>query len=465
MLDEVLLRRSFEEAVKRSGAVGAQLSIVKGSHQVDFATGLAHAQRDLAMTIETLMQVGSIGKVFNAAVLLSLVEDGLLDLDTPVRDYAPELEVLDPKTNRSLTLRNLASMSSGLDNGPYIYFGGEESALAKYVTKLPSLPQHFPPGQGFGYSNAGVCVAGYVASKVSGKSWEALVRERILHASGLTRSAMLEADVLYQTVSAGHLALGNRGRYEIIDPVFTMARARAPSSSTLAMSTSHLARFGKMFIDKGIGDSGARVLSESSVAQMMRAQTEVPTRKYCTHWCIGPHMGNWNGVKVWGHGGTSLTSTAFLYWIPEHKGVIAFNINTHAAMSEFSEAAFGEVLEGAFGFRKPRIDVPDSLLAPLDHRRYLGSYEELGMRLDVTRDGSTLRGRFSRRPIENERLTRTEQTVILEPLSADRFVIRPPNGPDKHRGVVDMAFFGDDGTGRATNAVNIVFPMSRVSDL
>jgi CubicO group peptidase (beta-lactamase class C family) len=463
-LDEPLLRQLFEDAVKRSGAFGAQLSIIKGGQQIDLSAGFAHAPRGLAMTPDTLMQIGSVTKVFNAAVIVSLVEEGVLDLDRPVRQYLPEFEVGDREASESLTLRHLTSMCSGLDNGPYDYFGGGDDALGQYVGHLKSLPQHFRPGRHFGYANAGTCIAGYVASRVAHKPWESLLRERVLRPAGVKQSVALDADVSNRLVSCGHFLSPDSGSVEITEPYFTLARARAPSGATLAMSASHLARFGKIFLNVGRADDGTQVLSESSIEQMTSPQIDVPTRKYGTSWCIGPCMAEWNGIRVWGHGGTSLTSTSSLHWFPERQGVMAFIVNTHAAMGEFSRMALGSVLNAAFGFDKPRIDTPEPSLAPINHSRYLGIYEHLNLEMHIKQgEGNTLRARMlpqSRYRVRPE-LFGIEQTLVLTPLGGDRFLVNPPDGPDKHRGIVDMAFFGNDGNGRATNALDLVFPMSR----
>ncbi len=457
-LDERLLHRMFVDAVRRSGAVGAQLSIIKANQQVDFAAGFAHAQRRLEMTTDTLMQIGSVTKVFNAMIAVSLSQEGVLDLDTPVERYVPDFRVGDPEASRTLTLRRLLSMSSGLDNGPYVYFGGGDDALVKYVVNLRSLPQQFQPGKYFGYSNAGICIAGHVASRVTGKPWEALLRERILQPAGLTQSAALESDVLYQSVSAGHRLPADGGRPEIVDPVFTMHRSRAPSGACFALSTGHLARFGKIFVRKGVADTGARILSVSSVEQMMAPQIKVPTRKFGSAWCIGPYLCEWQGVQLWGHVGGTPTTASYLHWIPQREGVIAFIVNTPAAMGEFSRIVFDEIMSAAFGVRKPRIDEPQIQHAAVNHDRYVGRYEELGATMNVVRgEGNTLRAML----IPRWKIYGVEQTATLTPLGEDRFLLNPVNGPDKQRGVIDTAFFGDDGAGRATNVLNYLSAMRR----
>ena len=102
MFDESVLRHLFHEAVRRSGTIGAQLSLIKGGEQLDLAVGFADAERRVSMTTDTVMQIGSVTKVFNATVVMSLAEEGLLDLDTPVREYLPGFKVADPQaTGRS----------------------------------------------------------------------------------------------------------------------------------------------------------------------------------------------------------------------------------------------------------------------------------------------------------------------------------------------------------------------------
>lgn len=457
-LDERLLRQLFDDAVRRSGAVGAQLSIIKTNQQLDFATGFADASRKLTLNTGTLMQIGSVTKVFNAALVMCLVEEGVLDLDVPVCHYLPEFRVADAQGSRTLTLRHLLSMSSGLDNGPYVCFGAGEDALGRYVGGLDGLPRHFAPGRHFGYSNAGACIAGHVAARVADKPWEALLHERILDPAGLAQFALLDSDLMQRRVSFGHFAKSGGGQLHTVEPIFSLARSRAPSGSTLAMSASTMARFGRLFVEHGRAERGTQVLSASSVAQMLEPQTNVPTRKYGTSWCIGPYMSHWSGVAVWGHAGTSLTAISFLHWIPSVQGVLAFSLNTHAAMGAFAAIVFDEILPAVFGFHRPRFDLPEAALSPAPFSRYAGTYEELGASLDVfPGEGSALRAHFLPRSPANG----LEQRAILTPLGGDRFLVNPLGSPDRQRGLFDMAFFGEDAAGRAAHALNLVFPMSR----
>jgi CubicO group peptidase (beta-lactamase class C family) len=475
-LDERAIRDLFAAAVRRNGIFGAQLSIIKGAQQCDLAAGWAHAGIGLTMQTGTLMQIGSVTKLFNVTIVMSMVEEGTLELDAPVREYIPDFSVANLDATRTLSLRHLLSMSSGLDNGPYSYFGASDEALEQYVAGLRLLPQQFVPGRHFGYSNAGTCIAGYAASRVAGQSWEALVRERVLEPAGLTRAALLDGDVESENVSAGHLASPERGRAIIVDPVFSMHRSRAPSGATLAMAMKDLARFGRIFLNRGVADNGFKMLSESSVDTMLTSHIEVPTRNDAQAWCLGPYTARWDEVQIWGHSGGTPTSLSHMLLLPERDAVIAFGINSPgyfpcgrfgiSPWKEFCHVMFEDVLQAAFGIRKPCIGVPDATIDPIPYR-YEGVYEQLGVRMTITRVQSGIAAEYE--TIGNTDVSMHKTTVrevlLLRPLGKDRFLVVPAErAHEEQPQTEEVAFFGDDGNGRAMNLTNYVFAMRRRPD-
>src|SRR4029079_11870550 len=100
-------------------------------------------------------------------------------------------------------------------------------------------------------------------------------------------------------------------------------------------------------------------------------------------------------------GGTP-TSVTSLQWIPAHDGVVAFMVHTPAAMDKLSKALRGDIFDAPFGFRRPRVDVPDERREPLRLERYLGAYENLEISMEVTRgEGENLNAQLTwRRDVE-----------------------------------------------------------------
>src|SRR4051812_30250780 len=110
-MDTAELRQLLEETIREEGIVGAGAAFAQGGRIVEAAAGMANVAADISATPDTLFQVGSTTKVINAALIMSAVDEGLVDLDTPVTEYAGDAWAPD------VTLRQLLAMTSGVDTG------------------------------------------------------------------------------------------------------------------------------------------------------------------------------------------------------------------------------------------------------------------------------------------------------------------------------------------------------------
>src|ERR1700722_5247110 len=111
------LQELLDDAARCLDVTGAQLAIFDGQNVREFATGYRNRELGLPVTHDTLFQIGSTTKVFNAALILSLVDGRKLDLDVPVREYLRDFRLADLDAQQHTSLRHLLSMSSGMDNG------------------------------------------------------------------------------------------------------------------------------------------------------------------------------------------------------------------------------------------------------------------------------------------------------------------------------------------------------------
>ncbi|NGY05716.1 serine hydrolase domain-containing protein [Solimonas terrae] len=124
-----------------------------------------------------IIPIASAAKAPSAAIILSLVDDGLLDLDTPVAQYFGA--TFDwPADKAAITLRMLLNHTSGLPfSSPCL--DDDSTTLEACAQEIAHTDLNFRPGAFFGYSGAGYQLAGYLATVVSGKSWGTLVDERL----------------------------------------------------------------------------------------------------------------------------------------------------------------------------------------------------------------------------------------------------------------------------------------------
>lgn len=204
------LQALLDEAARTSGVPGAVVGILHGGEETVVATGVASVESADPVDGDTLFMVGSTSKTFTGALLMALSEDGVLDLDTPVSKYLPDLALADPEARRSVTARHLLTHTGGFLGDVDFEGGYGDDALASCIARFDKLPQTFAPGTVFSYSNTGFMLAGHLAEVVTGESYEQLVRTRILEPLGMRRSAFLPWEVLLHKHSVGHV-VGENG--------------------------------------------------------------------------------------------------------------------------------------------------------------------------------------------------------------------------------------------------------------
>src|SRR5215213_12039189 len=100
---------------------------------------------------DTLFRIASTTKTFTGTTVMRLVEQGLLDLNAPVRTYLPDFRVADEIASERVTLRQCLNHSAGWLGDDFETFGRGADALTRYVANMASLPQLTPLGQVFAY--------------------------------------------------------------------------------------------------------------------------------------------------------------------------------------------------------------------------------------------------------------------------------------------------------------------------
>jgi CubicO group peptidase (beta-lactamase class C family) len=109
MLNETRLSRRIREALRNQRIPGLAIGVV-GSNTSVFARGFGHttAERDgLPVSEKTLFRIGSTTKPLTATVVLQLAEEGLLPLDEPLAEAAPEVRLSEPGAAERITPRLL----------------------------------------------------------------------------------------------------------------------------------------------------------------------------------------------------------------------------------------------------------------------------------------------------------------------------------------------------------------------
>jgi len=174
--------------LKEWNAAGIGVGIVKDG-EVIFSEGfgLRNVEEKLPVTPNTLFVLASVTKPFVTAAMSMLVDDGLLDWDTPVRTYLPGFMLKNEYATGHITPRDMAVHRSGLPRHDHIMIGTNYTP-----EKVVEVLRHLEPSCDFRsryqYNNLMYIAAGHLIGKVTGKTWDEIVRERIFRPLGMEKS-------------------------------------------------------------------------------------------------------------------------------------------------------------------------------------------------------------------------------------------------------------------------------------
>lgn len=159
---------------------GAAVGIVKdGKILYTKGYGFKDLKNNLPVTAQTLFPIASCTKSFTATALGILADEGKLDWNKPVKDYLPDFQLHDEYATRIITARDLVSHRTGLPRHDWTWLYANLDRQSLYQ-RLKYLPLSKPVYAQYQYNNLMYMAAGVLIERISGKSWENFLREKIL---------------------------------------------------------------------------------------------------------------------------------------------------------------------------------------------------------------------------------------------------------------------------------------------
>jgi CubicO group peptidase (beta-lactamase class C family) len=168
------------------------------------AYGLRDKDKNLPLTVDTVMYAASFSKVAFGYLAMKLVDDGILDLDKPVYEYLPKplpeypkyADLADDPRYKRITARMLLSHTSGFPNW-------------RFLEDDRKLKIHFEPGTRFAYSGEGIDLLQLVVETITGKPLEDLMQSRIFARFGMTRTSIVWRDGFESDYANGYDEYGH----------------------------------------------------------------------------------------------------------------------------------------------------------------------------------------------------------------------------------------------------------------
>lgn len=276
---------------------GAAVAVVKDGEAI-YARGFGYRDREkkLPATADTLFAIGSCTKAFTTFVLGTLVDEGKLAWDEPVREHHPEFALRDPVAGEQMTLRDMLCHRSGLPRHDLLWYNNLAATRAELVGRLRWLEPNEPLRAKWQYNNLMFMTAGYLVERVTGRSWEENVRERVLTPLGMTRTTFSVED----SQRSDDFALPYEERKEKLERIPFRPITNMGPAGSINSSAAEMARW--LVLQLGDGTAGGRrlisrtTLDELHAAQMViglpSARRDISPPDYAMGWMTDVYRGH-----------------------------------------------------------------------------------------------------------------------------------------------------------------------------
>ncbi|MFD0142101.1 MULTISPECIES: serine hydrolase domain-containing protein [unclassified Streptomyces] len=337
--DRPELQKAIQEIVD-SGFAGVQLRVNDERGEWTGSAGVRKLGESAGPATDGRFRIGSTTKTFTAAVVLLLVAEGRVGLDSPVDDHLPRFGL-----DRRITVRMLLQHTSGLFNHtgeydedgtvtPGIPWQGQEYVDRQFHTYEPeelvrlslSHPARFEPGADWSYSNTNYVLAKLLVEEVTGRSLAEETQRLILRPLGLSGTVVPGASPeIPEPHAHGYYRYEDAGQWKVVD-VTRFNGSWISAAGDMISTTEDLHLFFSALM-------GGRLLPAPLLAEM------------CTpHPKLGYGLGVFveergDGGTILHHNGGFFGWAALMYSTPDGRKTLTASLTTGDADLDFAATA------------------------------------------------------------------------------------------------------------------------------
>lgn len=312
------IRAILADRIARKRSMGLVVATFEQGKAAQIYTAGVSGIAGLPLDGNTIFEIGSISKVFTNTILADMVRKGEASLDDPIAKYLPATVRVPERSGKKITLVDLATQSSGLPRlptnlnpadaaNPYADYSVKQ--LYDFLSSY-SLPRDI--GSKYEYSNLGMGLLGHVLALKAHKSYEALVKERVLAPLGMHESGITLTTSMKTHMAQGFNAYGT--------PVPLWDLPTLAGAGALRSSANDMLKF-----------LAANLDSASAPLGKAMAMAQAPRKPVGSNNSIGLA---WNTVELfgtpvtWHNGGTGGFRTFIGMDLQHHRGVIVLSNST-----------------------------------------------------------------------------------------------------------------------------------------
>lgn len=387
-----LAQKKADLLITGYGITSVEYALIdQGNIQISGQAGVYSKTQNTTLDKNHMYGIGSISKMYTAAAVMNLVEEGLVDLDSPVTSYLKDFVMAD-KRYKNITVRMLLNHSSGLMGSSFqnafLLNDKDTKAHDTLLKKLSKQSLKAAPGEFSVYSNDGFTLAEILVERVSKKSFSVYIREVFIEPLQLqytyTSQESFNKSFLVKTYYPGFKeempidsvnAIGTGGIYSTAEDLCQFATIFMKDSYEILERESLMAMENPEY-SRGIWPQG----QDSSLA-------------YGLGWdSVELYPFNQYGIKALSKGGDTVFYHSALIVLPEYNMAVA--VLSSDGSSSYNQIMGQEILLSALKERNSidqvkedkSFEQPIPVSIPADIQQYTGEYATLGGILTVEFD-------------------------------------------------------------------------------
>ncbi len=297
---------------------GVAVAIVTRDGIVHLDTwGVKNSNELNPVAVDSVFRLASMSKTFAGTAATLIVDQHLQSWDTPLADLFPNLQIGPLRNSQAITLRHVASHSTGLMPHSYSNMLDAGVSYDKIKAQFAKIPRVCDPGECYGYQNVVFSLIADVVEEATGESYERFIEHSLFEPLGMTNASVgLEAYQNNNSATSPHRKVRNGWQPTSTNPAYyTTAPAAGINASVYDMTLWLRANLGAF----------PEVLPENTLFQIQQPVVETPYGNYFNRWQglekayygIGWRVFDYKGVRAIHHGGGVRGYRSEMVFVPE----------------------------------------------------------------------------------------------------------------------------------------------------
>ena len=329
---------------------GCAVAVVK-NNKVIYAKGFGYRDLDnkLPVTPNTVFSIASCTKAFTAQLIGTLVTNGKLNINQPVHHYYPELVFNNELLTNYVTVKDMLTHRTGLPRHDWLTASKVPLSLDSIVYRIRFLEPSVGFREQLTYCNLMYTVLGGLVQKLTGETWEAYMKEKVLAPLEMTNTTCLISDL----PKAAEYSLGYTVRNDTIIKG-TLGSDGANAAGSMNASVNDMANWLIALLNEGTY-KGKKVLSAQFVREATSPQMSAPSRPrfglpaypdaYFGDYGYGWNIASYRGHYQVTHGGDlPLFSSTTCLFPTDSVGIVVLVNKFDATISEIITACIADKL-------------------------------------------------------------------------------------------------------------------------